>query len=103
MLMLSIPPARIRSASPARIAEAASMTARSPEPQTMLTVKALEVGGIPAPSATCRAGACPRPAERTLPTIASSTSPGSIPARASASRAAITPSSIAERPERPPR
>ena len=63
----------------------------------MLTVRALDVDGIPAPSATCRAGAWPSPAERTLPTIASSTAAGvdARPARC-ASRAATTPSSTAD-------
>ena len=55
--MLSIPPASTSDASPAFTAVAASITARRPEPQTMLTVKAEDVGGIPALRATCRAGA----------------------------------------------
>ena len=52
----------------------------------MLTVKALADGGTPAPIATCRAGACPSPAARTLPTITSSTAAGSTPAPARARR-----------------
>ena len=38
--MLSMPPATTSDASPARIAWSASMTALSPEPQTLLTVSA---------------------------------------------------------------
>ena len=84
--MLSIPPVKTSSASPARIAVAASIAERSPEPQTMLTVKALDDGGIPAKIATCRAGTWPKPAESTLPTIVSSNSAGSTPALLIASR-----------------
>ena len=65
--MLSMPPATTTSASPARIAWAASMTAFSPEPHTLLTVKAAMVSGRPALSAACRAGFWPTPACRTLP------------------------------------
>ncbi len=38
--MLSVPPATMTSASPARMARAASMTVFMPEPQTIFTVKA---------------------------------------------------------------
>ena len=55
--MLSMPPATINWASPARIACAASMTALRPDPQTLLMVSAATVGGRPAWSAACRAGA----------------------------------------------
>jgi hypothetical protein len=44
----SIPPATTRSASPARISEAASMMALSPEPHTRLIVVALVPSGRPA-------------------------------------------------------
>src|SRR5438445_456259 len=46
--MLSMPPATSSSASPAPIACAASMTAFSPEPHTLLTVKAAMRSGTPA-------------------------------------------------------
>ena len=71
--MLSMPPATIRSASPARMACAASITALSPEPHTLLTVNAAIESGSPAFSAACRAGFCPTPAWITLPKITSST------------------------------
>jgi hypothetical protein len=57
--MLSCPPATSTRASPARTACAASITARRPEPHTMLTVSAETPGGTPALSAACRAGAWP--------------------------------------------
>ena len=66
----------ISSASPARIAWAASITALRPEPHTLLTVKAAMVSGRPALSAACRAGFWPTPACSTLPMMTSSTRPG---------------------------
>ena len=60
--MLSMPPATIESASPARIAWAASMTALRPEPHTLLIVTAAMVSGKPALRAACRAGFWPTPA-----------------------------------------
>ena len=54
--MDSIPPATTISASPARIAWVASMTALSPDPQTMLMVSAPTAGGSQAPSPAWRAG-----------------------------------------------
>ncbi len=98
-----MPPATTRRASPARIAWAASMTALSPEPQTLFTVRAGMVAGSPALTAACRAGACPAPAETTLPMMTSSTSAVSIPDRSAAARTAMAPSSGAERGDRPPR
>ena len=46
--MHSMPPATITSASPARIACAASITDFRPEPQTLFTVKAGTGFGMPA-------------------------------------------------------
>ena len=69
----SMPPAMTSSASPARISEAASMMAFSPEPHTRLIVVALVVSGRPAWSAAWRAGAWPLPACRTWPIRTSST------------------------------
>ena len=48
--------------SPARIEFAASITALSDEPQTLLIVTAGVESGKPAPNATWRAGAWPAPA-----------------------------------------
>jgi hypothetical protein len=55
--MLSMPPATMRSASPARIAEAPIITAFRPDPHTLLMVVALTDSGSPAFSAAWRAGA----------------------------------------------
>ena len=71
--MFSIPPATTSSLSPALIDCAASITPLSPDPQTLLTVNAPTLTGIPAKMADCRAGFCPNPAETTLPIITSST------------------------------
>ncbi len=65
--MLSIPPATTISASPSAIACAASITDFSPEPQTLFTVMHSTEVGSPAKIAACLAGACPTPAETTLP------------------------------------
>ena len=73
LLMFSIPPATTSSLSPALIDCAASITPLSPDPQTLLTVNAPTLTGIPAKMADCRAGFCPNPAETTLPIITSST------------------------------
>ena len=101
--MLSIPPATTRSTSPQRTPCAASITAFKPEPHTLLIVSAATVGGSPARSAACRAGAWPTPAESTLPRMTSSMSAGSTPARATASRTAIAPSSVTGNDESDPR
>src|SRR5688572_12796884 len=87
-----MPPATTRSASPALIACAASITALSPEPQTLFTVTGGIDGGSPAWSAAWRAGFCPTPAWSTFPRITSSTDAGSAFARASASRTTMAPS-----------
>lgn len=49
-----------------------------PDAQTLLTVVQTTELGIPAPSAACLAGACPKFALRTLPKKTSSTSDESI-------------------------
>ena len=97
-----MPPATITSASPARIAAAPIITALSPEPHTLLMVVALTPLGRPALRAACRAGACPAPAWMTWPMIASSTRSGAIPARCTAARMAVAPSSVAGTVESPP-
>ena len=79
MFMLSMPPATMTSASPARMAAAPIITAFSPEPQTLLMVVALTPSGSPAFSAAWRAGAWPAPACRTWPMIASSIRSGAMP------------------------
>ena len=56
---------------------AADITARIPEPQTLLIVTAATLGGIPAARAAWRAGAWPTPPWSTLPRITSSTRSGS--------------------------
>ena len=90
--MLSMPPATIRSASPARMAWAASTTAFNPEPHTLLTVKAAMVSGKPALSAAWRAGFWPTPACSTCPMMTSSTRSLATPARRMASAMAMAPS-----------
>src|SRR3989442_6961056 len=91
--MFSIPPATTHSASPARIAWAASATVFRPLPQTLLMVVEGTVSTMPAPIADWRAGFCPSPAWSTLPM---STSSGvSTPARRSASSTAAAPSLVA--------
>ena len=103
--MLSIPPAIMALYSPALILFAAIITAFRDEPQTLLIVVAAIEFGKPAPSATCRAGACPAPAWSTCPNNTSSTMPleGSILQRPSNSLTALIPSSTALKLERLPR
>ena len=98
-----MPPATATSMSPVAIPCAASMTALSPEPHTLLMVRAPTWSGRPAPRAACRAGACPRPAETTLPMMHSSTASGSMPARVTASRTTRDPRSVAGRSLSAPR
>src|SRR5882672_4842577 len=98
-----MPPATTISESPVAIPWAASITAFKPEPQTLLMVKAATLGGRPAPRAAWRAGACPRPAETTLPMMTSSTASGVKPARATASFTTIEPSWGAVKPFNAPR
>ena len=80
------------------------MIALRPEPQTRLMVVALVVSGRPALSAACRAGAWPLPAWRTWPMSTSSSFvvAGSRPARSTAARMAMPPSSVAGTVLRPP-
>src|SRR2546428_4356137 len=101
--MFSIPPATTTSASPAAMAWAASMAAFRPEPHILLIVVAGTETGSPAYSTACRAGACPRPALSTLPTIASSTWSFWTSARRSASAMAMLPRRGAGIDARPPR
>ena len=70
-LMLSWPPAITISASPSRIACAASITAFRPEPQTLLIVSAGTLCGRPALMTVWRAGFWPEPAVSTWPRITS--------------------------------
>src|SRR5574338_178783 len=100
--MFSMPPATITLASPARIAAAPIITALRPEPQTLLMVVAPTPSGRPALSAAWRAGACPAPAWITCPISTSSTRSGAMPARSTAARMAVAPSSVAGTVERPP-
>src|ERR1044072_820782 len=100
--MDSLQPATTSLRSPALMACAASMTALSAEPHTLLTVNDGTVSGMPAPRAAARAGFWPRPACRTLPRMTSSTSPGWMRARRSASLTATAPSSVAFRLDRAP-
>src|SRR5262245_61137215 len=79
------------------------MTALRPEPQTLLTVYAAMLSGSPAFSAAWRAGFCPRPAWRTLPTITSSIRSAGALARRRASAMAKAPSCGAGTSARPPR
>ena len=98
-----MPPATAIPISPTAMACAASITALSPEPQTLLTVSAATWSDRPPWSAAWRAGAWPTPAETTLPMMASSTSAGSMPARRTASRMAMAPSCGAVKPLSDPR
>ena len=98
-----MPPATTHCSSPALIAWAASMTALSPEPQTLFTVIAGIVPGRPAWIAAWRAGAWPTPPWSTFPMITSSTSVASMPARRTASRITRAPSFGADSGASPPR
>ena len=78
------------------------MAAAAPEEQTLLTVVQSTSSGSPALSEACRAGACPRLAEHTLPMYTSPTADGGTPARSRAALMATAPRSVALRPLRPP-
>ncbi len=91
-----MPPATMMSASPNIIACAASITALSPEPHTLLIVIHSTVSGNPANKAACRAGACPTPAVRMQPIITSSMSLFLSPARLIASSTTIAPRRVAD-------
>ena len=97
------PPATIACASPALIAWAASMTALSPEPQTLLTVTAEIVAGTPAASIAWRAGAWPTPPCTTFPMMTSFRASGATPARSMAARMATAPSCGADKELNAPR
>src|SRR3954468_12664345 len=103
LLIDSMPPATATSMSPTRMPWSASMTAFNPDPQTLLIVSAATRSGSPPWSAAWRAGFCPRPAETTLPMMHSSTIPGSMPARRTASAMASAPSCGAVNPFSAPR
>src|SRR5207247_2133408 len=87
-----MPPATAMSMSPVAIPCAASITAFSPEPHTLLIVIAATRSGSPPRSAACLAGFWPSPAVTTLPMMHSSTRAGSIPARRTASATTSAPS-----------
>ena len=72
------------------------MTAFKPEPHILLIVRQSTLLGSPANNAACRAGAWPRPAERTLPMITSSTTLTSIPVSSNIAFMATAPSLGAE-------
>src|ERR1035437_11191166 len=93
--MDSIPPAMAISDVPNMMAWAASATAFNPLPQTMLIVSALTVSASPPRSAACLAGFCPSPAGSTHPITHSSILSAETPARRTASRTTIAPSSTA--------
>src|SRR5688572_30327054 len=94
--MLSVPPATTISASAHFTACAASITAFSPDPQTLFTVWAGTESGMPARMEAWRAGFMPRPAWRMQPRITSSTWSGRTEARRTASLTATAPRSTAD-------
>src|SRR6478672_9540734 len=98
-----MPPATTTSTSPVAMPWAASMTAFSPDPQTLLMLSAATESDRPPRSAACRAGFWPRPALTTLPMMHSSTTAGSMPARRTASATTSAPSCGAVNPFREPR
>ena len=75
--------------------ESAISTARTLDAQTLLIVSEGTSTGSPARIAACRAGAWPAPPCSTWPMITYSTSAPSSPARSTAARTAIAPSSVA--------
>ena len=81
------------SASPQRIACAASITAFRPEPQTLLIVIAGIGGGRPALIDAWRAGFWPLPAVSTWPRITSEICSGLMSYCASSARMTVAPSS----------
>ena len=91
----SIPPATTTWTSPARIIWSAISTARIEDAQTLLIVSEGSSTGSPAPTVAWREGAWPTPPCSTWPMTAYSTSSSSTPARSSAPRIAIAPSSVA--------
>ena len=97
-----MPPVTTHSSSPARIIASAIWIARIDDAHTLLIVSAGVSIGSPAPTAACRAGACPAPACSTWPMITYSGSPGSRPIRSSAAVIAIAPSWVASYFASPP-
>ena len=70
--MFSIPPTTTTWLSPAKMDCVPSMIAFIPEAHTLFTVVQGTFCPKPAPSAACRAGACPTPACKTFPMKTSS-------------------------------
>ena len=81
-----MPPVTITSVSPTPIACAASITAFSPDPHTLLIVSAATSLESPPLQRGLARRRLPEPAETTLPMMHSSTVAGSMPARRTASR-----------------
>src|SRR5215475_10094425 len=100
--MDSMPPATTMSNSPARISWSASAIASRPDRQTLLTVSAGVLIGIPAFTAAWRAGIWPAPACRTWPMMTYCTCSGLTPARWRAALIATPPSWVAEKSLRLP-
>src|SRR5476649_1056864 len=95
-LMFSWPPATTISASPHLTACAASMTALSPEPHTLLMVIPGTLCGNPALMTVWRAGFWPAPAVNTWPMMTSLTASAGTPACASKPLTTWAPRSTAE-------
>src|SRR3712207_5661040 len=93
----SWPPATTMSNSPARMSWSASAMALRPERQTLFTVMAGTVIGMPAATAAGRAGFWPAPACSTCPMITYSTWSPEMPARSSAALIATAPRSAPEK------
>ncbi len=102
MVIDSIPPATTTSNSPARISWSASAIASMPDRQTLLTVIAGTVIGMPALTAAWRAVIWPVPACSTWPMITYSTESAAMPARSMAAEIATPPRSTAENPDNDP-
>ena len=101
--MLSMPAATMTSASPHVMAWVAMWVAFMLEPHSLLTVTAGTSSGSPAACTARRPGLWPWPACSTLPTMTSSISAGSSPARLTASAMAMPPSFTAGISDRAPR
>src|SRR4029453_13847193 len=90
-----MPPATTSPAWPSSTYWAAVAMAFRPDRQTLLTVRAGTVMGIPPRTAACLAVIWPCPAWRTCPMTTCSTAAGSTPARSRAAEIARPPSSTA--------
>ena len=97
-----MPPATTIRASPNPIAWLAMIMVMMLDPHTLLTVVAPTEWGMPAPMEACRAGAWPRPADRTQPMYTSSTRLPGNPIRFNASAMAMLPSFVAGTPLKMP-